>query len=138
MKKFVITLGLSFALVGCASDAAKIQATYVSPMKYNSFSCSQLEQEYARLLSKSSSINAQQDSIASKDAVATGVGLVLFWPALFFIDNDDHREEVARLKGELDATESSSISKNCSDLTRAISADRKAAEEAARKRKAQE
>ena len=107
-------------------------------MKFNSYSCSQLEQEYARLLTKSSSINAQQDSIATKDAVATGVGLIVFWPALFFIDTDDHKEEVARLKGELEAVESSSIQKNCSDLITSISSDRKAAMEAARKRQNQD
>ena len=129
---------ISGLMVGCASKSSDIQSSYVSPMKFNSYSCSQLEQEYARLLTKSSSINAQQDSIATKDAVATGVGLVVFWPALFFIDTDDHKEEVARLKGELEAVESSSIQKNCSDLITSISSDRKAAMEAARKRQNQD
>ena len=138
IKRICSLVLISGLMVGCASRSSDIQSSYVSPMKFNSYSCSQLEQEYARLLTKSSSINAQQDSIATKDAVATGVGLVVFWPALFFIDTDDHKEEVARLKGELEAVESSSIQKNCSDLTTSISSDRKAAMEAARKRQNQD
>lgn len=38
-----------------------------------------------------------------------GVGLVLFWPALFFLAGDDQKEELARLKGEYEALEKASI-----------------------------
>lgn len=124
-------------LAGCASKSNNIEAAYVSPMKYNSYECSQMEQEYARVLQKSSSVNKDQDRISSNDAVATGVGVVLFWPALFFIDSDDRREEVAQLKGELDAIEQATIQKNCTDLNSQIQDDRRAAAkaEAARKKK---
>ena len=43
-----------------------------------------------------------------------GVGLVLFWPALFFIKGDKQSAaELARLKGELDAIQQASIMHNC-------------------------
>lgn len=55
-----------------------------------------------------------QDSKATGDAVATGVGIVLFWPALFFIKGDSTTAaELARLKGEMEAIEQTSIKKNC-------------------------
>lgn len=55
-----------------------------------------------------------QDSKSSSDAVVTGVGVVLFWPALFFIDGDDENTgELGRLKGEFDALEKAAINKNC-------------------------
>ena len=55
-----------------------------------------------------------QDEKASGDAVATGVGVVLFWPALFFIKGDGQTAaELGRLKGEFDALEKVSIEKNC-------------------------
>jgi flagellar motility protein MotE (MotC chaperone) len=55
-----------------------------------------------------------QDSRADNDALATGVGVVLFWPALFFIKGDDeHAGELARLKGEFDAIEQAAIEKRC-------------------------
>ena len=65
-----------------------------------------------------------QDDTASGDSVAMGVGLVLFWPALFFIDSDDAREEVGRIKGELEAVEQASIQKKCLTLSSEISKTR--------------
>ena len=114
-------LASTLFLAGCADKSANIQASYVSPLAYNSYDCEALEQEYARLVRKSKSINKKQDGIASNDSVATGVGLVLFWPALFFIDNDDHREEVALLKGEVNAVEQASIQKKCLSIVEEIS-----------------
>lgn len=97
-----------------------------------------MEQEYARVLQKSGSVNKDQDRISSNDAVATGVGVVLFWPALFFIDSDDRREEVAQLKGELDAIEQATIQKNCIGLNSQIQDDRRAAAKAEAERKKKE
>ncbi len=107
-------------LVGCADKSAEISATYVSPLAYKSYDCDQLEQEYLRLQRRGTEIMKQQDDTASDDSVAMGVGLVLFWPALFFIDNDDVREEVARIKGELEAVEQASIQKKCLTLSNEI------------------
>ena len=43
-----------------------------------------------------------------------GVGLVLFWPALFFIKgNDEKAGELARVRGEMEAIQQASIEKNC-------------------------
>lgn len=107
------TIACALILAGCASHSDKIDAAYISPLKYNSYTCSQLEQEYARVAQRSSIVNGQQDDIASNDAVAMGVGMVLFWPALFFIDSDDKKEEVARLKGEHNAIEQIAIQREC-------------------------
>ena len=128
-KKPLGLIGISFmaiAMSGCADKAASIQANYVSPLAYNSYDCESLEQEYARLVRKSQSMNKQQDDVASNDNVAMGVGLVLFWPALFFIDNDDMREQVAQLKGEVDAVEQAAVQKKCGSVSSAISKARAA------------
>ena len=37
----------------------------------------------------------------------------LFWPTLFLIDNDDMREQVALIKGQLNAIQESAIQKGC-------------------------
>ena len=103
----------AIALMGCADKSAKISASYVSPLIYSNYDCEDLQQEYARLLLKSKKINKQQDDIASNDATATGIGLIIFLPALLFIDNDDLREEVAELKGRAEALEQASIQKKC-------------------------
>ena len=55
-----------------------------------------------------------QDQKASNDAVATGVGVVLFWPALLLIKGDAaSAQEVAQLKGEMEAVEQANIQKKC-------------------------
>ncbi|MCZ6605787.1 MAG: hypothetical protein O7A03_11680, partial [Alphaproteobacteria bacterium] len=74
----------ALAINGCASSSETIEATYVSPMKYESNSCAQVEQEYDRILVESNAVSKKQDDIADNDSVAMGVGLILFWPALFF------------------------------------------------------
>lgn len=122
---FISTLTSSFIFLGgCADKSSTIQANYVSPLAYDSYDCDELEQEYARLVRKSSTINKQQDDVASNDSVAMGVGLVIFWPALFFIDNDDMREQVAQLKGEVNAVESAAIQKGCLKVSDSISNDK--------------
>jgi hypothetical protein len=54
--------------------------------------------------------------LADNDAAQMGVGLILFWPTLFFLEGGDGPEaaEYARLKGEMDAIERAAISKRCS------------------------
>jgi hypothetical protein len=55
-----------------------------------------------------------QDERASGDAVATGVAIVLFWPAAFFIKGDGaNAAELGRLKGVFEALERASNEKGC-------------------------
>lgn len=137
MKKITSFLIIcTFVVSGCAQKSENIQATYVSPMQYQSYSCKQLEMEISRVSRRVSEVTGQQDSQASKDSVAMGVGLVLFWPALFFLIGDDKKEELARLKGEYEALEQSAIQKNCS-VASSIKQQRENAAEAAAKAKAE-
>ena len=108
-----VLLILSF-VAGCATSPEKISATYVSPLQYQSYSCTQLKEESLRVSSRVMEVTGQQKKEATKDAVAMGVGLVLFWPALFFLIGDDKKEELGRLKGEYEALDKASIAKDCS------------------------
>ncbi len=126
LPKLCLTSAIALALAACSSSTENISASYVSPLKYDTYSCSQLGEEYARLQAKGREIFQEQDDKADNDAIATGVGLVLFWPALFFINSSDLEHQVASLKGDLEAVEVSSIKKNCSQLAIQIEADREA------------
>jgi len=66
-----------------------------------------------RLVSKVDEVTGNQRRRANNDAAAFAVGMILFWPALFFMANGDQREELARLKGEHDALQQSAVQKNC-------------------------
>jgi hypothetical protein len=83
-------------------------------MQYENYNCRQLAEEAQRVSHHAAAAAGAQDSQASKDAVATTVGAIVFWPALFLIGGDkQNAAELARLKGEMDAIEQASIRKRC-------------------------
>lgn len=111
--KAVLSL-FGFSLAGCASNADKIGASYISPLQYQNYSCVQLGDEAQRVSGRVAQLSGVQDQKASSNALATGVAIVLFWPAAFMIGgNDQNTAELARLKGEFEAVERASIEKNC-------------------------
>lgn len=113
MKKYV-AVAVAASLAGCASRSENIAAAYVSPNQYASYNCRMLEEEATRVSARAIASSGAQDSKATGDAVATTVGVVLFWPALFFIKGEGaSAAEVARLKGEMEAIEQASIQKRC-------------------------
>ncbi len=114
---------------GCSSSSEKISGAYVSPLQYQSFGCDQIGDEMRRVGRRLAEVAGVQDSEAEGDAWAMGVGLVLFWPALFFLaDGGDRAQEVARLKGEVEALEQAAIRKDCKGLLERIEREKKAAQ----------
>ncbi|MEQ3626917.1 MAG: hypothetical protein ABNH26_11585 [Celeribacter sp.] len=115
MNMFVVTAVLSSVLLaGCAENADNIEAAYISPVQYENYSCRKLSAEAQRVSARASQAIGTQNKKAGNDAAATAVGMVLFWPALFFIDGDGaSAAEVSRLKGEMEAIEQASIQRGC-------------------------
>lgn len=109
-----IALALAALVSGCASNSGEISSAYVSPMSYDGYSCTQLVQENAQLQARISTTAGQVDKKAHGDKVKMGVGLVLFWPTLFFLKGDGtEAQEYARLKGQHEALETAYTQKNC-------------------------
>jgi hypothetical protein len=105
---------LAAATGACASYSKKIPASYVSPVIYENLSCKQIAEEASRVSRCAAEVAGVQDSQATKDSVVTGVAIVVFWPAAFFVGGDrGSAPELGRLKGEADALEQVSIKKNC-------------------------
>ncbi len=103
---------------------------------YDHLNCNQIRQEMQRVSRHVHEVTGQQQGEATGDAVALGVGLVLFWPALFFMIGDDKEEELGRLKGEYDALEQAAITKEC-NVAAEVEAARKLEEERRAKREEQ-
>lgn len=98
----------------CASSKEDIPTQYVSPLQYNSYKCSQIEMEMESVSRRVSELSGEVDRRSSNDSVKMGVGLILLWPTLFFLDGDGPQAtEYGRLKGEFEALEKASIQKNC-------------------------
>lgn len=112
-----LVAGLSFAAIllsGCATSPHDIAPAYVSPVLYQNLTCDQLALEAARVSQSAASASGQQQNQANKDAAMMTVGMVLFWPSLFFIGGDKGAAaELSRLKGEMQAIEHANIAKGC-------------------------
>jgi len=114
MRGFSAVSTLCLFLVGCASSSNEITAQYVSPIQYQNYTCQQIGLEAQRISQRAAQLAGIQDEKSTNDAVAMGVGLILFWPGLLFIKGDGTTAaELGRLKGEFEALEQASIQKNC-------------------------
>lgn len=110
-------------LTGCSTASKDIAASYVSPMQYNTYDCDQITAENARLSGKVTQLSGRLDEAASNDKAITGVGIVLFWPALFALGGTKQQEaEYAKLKGEHDALQQAAVLKKCSMATPTLQA----------------
>lgn len=116
MKHQTITaIAVALSLGACASNPDKIAAAYVSPSKYQDFDCEQMAREMDNVGQRTTMLHAQLKEARNKDNAQMGVGLVLFWPALFFLEGGDGPEaaEYAQLKGDFEAMQVNATQKNC-------------------------
>lgn len=122
-KNITFTFITIICLNGCASKSSDIPATYISPNEYASYSCPTLESEMRDISRRVGVITGQVDKEASNDSWQMGIGLVLFWPALFFLEGGDGalQAEYALLKGKYEAVTTQHKSKNCEQETVASS-----------------
>lgn len=113
IKAFVAVCA-ALSLAACATSPDKISASYVSPLQYQGYDCGQIRSELVRIGRRVDEVTGHQRKQANNDALAMGVDLVLFWPALFFLaGGNDKKEELGRLKGEYDALQEAAVVKRC-------------------------
>lgn len=113
-KAAAALLSLTMACMGCATSSKDIAPAYISPMQYQSYDCDQLAGELGRIQTRVNQLTGRLDEAATNDKVLMGVGLILFWPALFALGGTKQQEaEYARLRGEYDALQQVAIQKKC-------------------------
>jgi hypothetical protein len=114
MRFACVALLSALIVAGCAKDASQVGATYVSPIIYENYTCPQLAEEAQRVSVRAQQAAGVQDEKATNDKIAMGVGIVVFWPAMLMTKgNDENTAELARLRGQMDAIEQTSIKKRC-------------------------
>ncbi len=110
----VLAVSAGLLLAGCATKPEKVKASYVSPVLYQNMGCTTLRAEAERVSERAIEMTGAQKKKAGNDAVATGVAIVLFWPAAFLVGGDDETTaELSRLKGQMEAIEGVSKKKGC-------------------------
>lgn len=114
MKTHTIAAALAVSLSACTTAPKHIVPTSVSPLQYAQFDCAQLAAESARVRVRAAEVGGLLDQAASSDQAIAAVGMVLFWPALFFLGGNKQQEaEFARLKGEYAAIQQAAITMKC-------------------------
>jgi hypothetical protein len=118
MRKNITAFILSMMIIqtGCATQPDKLNTTYVSPLKYKDYDCDQVVMEMDYVSKRTADLYQSLDKKADDDAAQMGIGLVLFWPALFFLEGGDGPEatEYSNLKGEYEALRTATVHKKCS------------------------
>ena len=111
----IIFLFLGAFIAGCATQPSDLPTTYVSPNQYQHYSCEQITMEMNRASRKANELQARLKKDADNDAAQMALGVIIFWPALFFLEGGDGPEaaEYSRLKGEFEALEEISVQKKC-------------------------
>lgn len=106
-------IAASVAMTGCAKNSEDVVAQYQSPARYKNMSCDELSMELERVQASVLQLSDEQDDAATRDKVAMGVGIVLFWPALFILAAGDEKAELSRLKDEFEALDTAYAQKDC-------------------------
>jgi hypothetical protein len=115
----LIAAGVATAVLasatGCASNPERIQAASVSPIPYMEYNCNQIGLELERVIKRADELHTKLKKLADDDAAQMTIGMLLFWPALFFLEGGDGPEaaEYARVKGERDVLQKIAVEKNC-------------------------
>ena len=115
MKKLTVLFIAALTLAACSKGSREITPTYVSPAQYSNYECDQIRQELVRVNGIANQMAGKLDDNKETDDAVTAAGIILFWPALFFLGGTSEEEsEYARLRGEYNALEQASIQKKCS------------------------
>jgi len=101
--------------VSCSTNPNKIDAAYVSPLKYRDYDCTQIAMEMDYVGQRTTKLYQRLKSSNSADKWQAGIGLLLFWPSLLLIEGGDGPEaaEYAQLKGEFEALRNNSVKRRC-------------------------
>lgn len=103
----VVTLG-TLLLAGCATRPESIHASYVSHEKFGYLDCPQLATKMDDTRTELVKFSKMQDDKANGDAVG-----VFLLGIPFSKLSGDHEGDIARLKGEVEAIETSQIKLKC-------------------------
>lgn len=114
MKTAVFIASLTTLIMGCATASRDISASYISPIQYQSYDCAQIAAEAQRVNQRVAQLGGRLDEAAANDKAITGIGMILFWPALFALGGTKQQEaDYSRLRGEYDTLQQVAIEKKC-------------------------
>lgn len=113
-KVTCITLIASIMVMMTGCGGRQAYPVQVSQVGDNRLSCNQLESEIGRIYYEIQNKSGQTSKGDNKDMVLAGVGLLVFWPALFFMDlSNADKTELGALQSRHNHLNSIYINKDC-------------------------
>ena len=100
-------------LSACATASSDVQPTFQSAAVYNDLSCEQIAVKINEISRRVNEVSGKQDAKRKTDQAATGVGAIVFWPALFLLATPGHKRELSELKGTYEALARAAEAKHC-------------------------
>lgn len=116
MKLFNVVMSacLSVSMIGCATSSQDVSASYVNSSAYSPLSCDELQYEFKRIKFNLEEKTKLVDAKAKQDKTSMTLGMLLFWPSLFFIKGDGaEHSQLGDLKGQYNAINEELIRKKC-------------------------
>jgi hypothetical protein len=105
---------ISILVTGCASKAADIGKTFVSPSIYSTYDCEQVNLEMMRYGTQISELEGKQNKRYKSDQMNGWLGTIILWPLLLFIKGDGEiASELKSAKGTMEALQQVSVEKKC-------------------------
>jgi len=117
LHAFSTLLIVMLVSVSCAPHSYEIKSAEVSPEQYKELSCTEIYAEMNAHLRSLEELGSSINQAAETDETQTGVGLILFWPVLFWLEGSDTPEaqEYAQIRGEMLSLEHTAILKDCEE-----------------------
>lgn len=103
--------------VSCAPHSYEIKSTEVPLDQYKELSCTETYAEMKTNLRRLEELGRSIDATADTDETQTAVGVILFWPVLFWLEGSDtpEGEEYALIRGEMLSLEHTAILRDCEE-----------------------
>ncbi len=128
LKLTALTATLLAGLAGCATRAVDVAPAPASPAEFMAWDCARIDDESDLVQQRATDMAWSLDERVGNNILALGVGVTVFWPALFAMRPDGlEATDLARLKGRYEALAAASRNKGCPPPAEGLSAARAAA-----------
>ena len=128
LKPAALAATLVACLAGCASRAVDVRPLPASPAEFMAWDCARIDDERDLVQQRATDVAWTVDERVGNNILALGVGVTVFWPALFAMRPDGlEAADLARLKGRYEALAVASRDKGCPPPSEGLSAARAAA-----------
>jgi hypothetical protein len=114
-------------LAGCTTRAVDVRPAPADPADFATWSCDRIHDEQDVVQQKAADVAYAVDERAGTNILALGVGVTVFWPALFALRPEGpEATDLARLKGRFEALQIAATLKRCPPAGAELSAERAA------------